>query len=94
MQLADRPTAIVCLNNLMASGVLLQLNQQGVDIRDIVVASYGSIEMAPLVAPHDSLITVKQYPYDMGNRAAQILLARLQKEGEEPREEILETGLD
>lgn len=71
------PTAIFAANDLMAIGVMQALRERGIDIpRDIAVVGFDDISAAKLVTP--PLTTVAQFQWQMGERAAEMLMARLQ----------------
>ncbi len=70
------PTAIFAANDLMAIGVMQALRERGIDIPgEIAVVGFDDISAARLVTP--PLTTVAQFQHNMGARAAEILLARL-----------------
>jgi LacI family transcriptional regulator len=71
-----KPTAIFAANDLMAIGVMQALRERQIDIPgDIAVVGFDDISAAKLVTP--SLTTVAQFQYQMGVKAAQILMERL-----------------
>lgn len=71
-----RPSAIFAANDLMAIGVMKALREAGLSVPgDIAVAGFDDISAASLVSP--GLTTVAQFQYDIGVRAAEILLGRL-----------------
>ena len=73
---AYKPTAIFAANDLMAIGVMQALRERGLLIpKDIAVVGFDDISAAKLVTP--SLTTVAQFQYQMGVKAAQILMERL-----------------
>ena len=73
---AARPSAIFAANDLMAIGVMQALRERDVAIPgDIAVVGFDDISAAKLVTP--SLTTVAQFQYQMGVKAAQILMERL-----------------
>lgn len=87
MQLAERPTAIFCANDLMAIGVLDYAREHTLRVPDdIAVVGYDDIEAASLVTP--ALTTVVNPAYEMGKAAGQLLLERITKEYEGPRREV------
>lgn len=46
------PTAIVCVNDIMAAGVLLELRERGIEVpRDISVTGFDNIELAKFCYP-------------------------------------------
>jgi LacI family transcriptional regulator len=71
-----KPTAIFAANDLMAIGVMQALRDGKIDIPgEIAVVGFDDISAAKLVTP--SLTTVAQFQYQMGVKAAQILMERL-----------------
>jgi LacI family transcriptional regulator len=76
-----RPQAIFCTNGPTALGVLRLLRDQGTEIpRDIAFATFDELTVDDLFTP--SITTVVQPAYDIGFRAAQMLLDRI--EGKAP----------
>ncbi|MBB6672437.1 LacI family DNA-binding transcriptional regulator [Cohnella nanjingensis] len=85
-----RPTAIVSLNNRMSLGVLLEIVRNGLRIPDdMAVASFGEVEAGSLLK-EPGLYYIDQHPYEMGTRAGELLLRRIQAKEEklEPACEI------
>ena len=79
--LNKRPQAIFCTNGPTALGVLRVLRDQGMAIpRDIAFATFDELTVDDLFSP--SITTVVQPAYDIGFKAAQLLLDRI--EGKEP----------
>ncbi|MFL5660317.1 MAG: LacI family DNA-binding transcriptional regulator [Ktedonobacteraceae bacterium] len=76
LQLADRPTAIFCANDLMAIGAMDVARETGITIPDdIAVVGYDDIEAASLVSP--ALTTIFNPGYEMGKTAGLLLLERI-----------------
>jgi LacI family transcriptional regulator len=74
---AFRPTAIFAANDLMAIGVMNAARERNIEIpREIAVVGFDDISAAKLVTP--PLTTVAQFQWQMGERAAQTLMERLQ----------------
>ena len=72
-----RPTAIACGNDLLAFGALLECAARGIAVpRQISVTGFDDIEFAAEVAP--PLTTIHIPTADIGRRAAERLLARLE----------------
>jgi DNA-binding LacI/PurR family transcriptional regulator len=72
-----RPQAIFCTNGPTALGVLRALRSQGMGIpRDIAFATFDELTVDDLCSP--SITTVVQAAYDIGFRAAQLLLDRIE----------------
>lgn len=70
------PTAIFAANDLMAIGIMQALRDRGLTIpNDMAVVGFDDISAARLVTP--SLTTVAQFQYQMGVKAAQVLMERL-----------------
>ncbi|MFZ0215345.1 MAG: LacI family DNA-binding transcriptional regulator [Candidatus Dormiibacterota bacterium] len=70
------PTATFVNNDLMAIGALRALREAGLDVPgDMAVVGFDDIAMAALVDP--GLTTIAQHPLEIGRRAAELLLARL-----------------
>ena len=75
--LAAPPQAIFCTNGPTALGVLRLLRDRGTAIpRDIAFATFDELTVDDLFSP--SITTVVQPAYDIGFKAAQILLDRIE----------------
>ncbi|MET3898040.1 LacI family transcriptional regulator [Devosia sp. UYZn731] len=75
-----RSTAIFAANDLMAIGAMQAIRERGLSIpEDIAVAGFDDISAARLVWP--GLTTVAQFQYEMGVKAAEILMERLHGKG-------------
>lgn len=80
----QRPTALVCFNDLVAIGVTLALAQHGLTPgRDLSVVGFDDIMEAALRTP--ALTTVAIEPRQLGRRAAELVLQRLDSPGGTPR---------
>jgi LacI family transcriptional regulator len=76
LRLPDPPTALIAANNKMTLGALLSIREQGLSIpEDVSVIGFDDMEWAPLANP--PLTTVAQPSYEMGVRAAQMLLDKI-----------------
>ena len=85
-----RPDAVFCTNGPTALGVLRALRTCGLETpRDIAFATFDELTVDDLFTP--SITTVVQPAYDIGFRAAQILLQRI--EGEAPEGEVISVRL-
>jgi LacI family transcriptional regulator len=68
------PTAIMCVSDLVALGVMRLLRRRGIRVPDdIAVVGYDDVPFAAELAT--SLTTVRQPMYDLGRAAAGLLLA-------------------
>jgi DNA-binding LacI/PurR family transcriptional regulator len=80
-------TAILCANDLLAVGAMAAAKSLGRSLPDeMAVLGFDDFEFAAYVDP--PLTTVALPGYDMGRRAAELLLACLQ-EGEFPEKEVV-----
>ena len=85
--LAEPPTAVVCGNDLLAVGVLLEAEQRGLDVpRDLSVVGIDNLEIASHIAP--SLTTIHLPTAELGREVAEHLLARLRGERRASRTEM------
>jgi LacI family transcriptional regulator len=73
---APRPTAIFCGNDTLAVGALKALADLGISRSEVTVVGYDDIEIAshPLFA----LTTVNQFGAQMGRKAVELLLERIE----------------
>ncbi|MGY1704559.1 LacI family DNA-binding transcriptional regulator [Geodermatophilus sp. SYSU D00697] len=70
---ADRPTAVVCANDLLALGVLQEMVRAGVRVPDeFAIVGYDDIEFAAAAAV--PLTSVRKPRQLLGRRAAELLL--------------------
>lgn len=82
---AERPTALLCANDLMAIGALEHCKAAGLDVpRDISIVGFDDLPFAGLLTPR--LTTVRQPARHMGERAANLLFALLASDGGESLE--------
>lgn len=80
LQLRVPPTAIFCANDEMAVGVLKIANTLGIRVpKDLSIAGFDNIPLATQVWP--PLTTIKQPVAEMGERAAEILIRRIEDRG-------------
>ncbi len=93
----EAPDAIVAYNDLVAIGAMKALQRQGLRVpEDVAVMGFDDIEVAAFTSP--TLSTWRQPRYEMGVRAAEVLLDLLREEdgrredGEEPPREIAFSG--
>ncbi len=71
------PSALVVINDLMAIGVMLALQEAGYSIpNDVAVLGFDDITEATIVRP--ALTTIEQNPRDIGTMLAQALFERLE----------------
>jgi len=76
LALTPRPTAVFAANDLMALGAYLAIREAGLHIpHDVAVVGFDNIPTSRLVSP--PLTTVDQFQHRVGQRAAEMLLERL-----------------
>lgn len=95
LDLEQRPTAIFAANNTIAMGVIKAVDRRGLHIpQDIALVCFDDIPNLSLVFP---FLTVAVQPaYEIGVRAAQLLMSRLEGPGTSnlpPRHIVLPTRL-
>lgn len=84
--------SVFCANDLIALGVIKALREKGVKIpEDIGIVGFDDIYMTTLIEPQ--LTTVHQPNYQMGYKAAQMLVDIIEENIVEQKEEILKTKL-
>lgn len=70
----DRPTALICANDLMAVGALEYCKQHGISVpEDLSIAGFDDLPFARLLTPR--LTTASQPASDMGRAAANLLFS-------------------
>lgn len=73
VEMRMRPTAIICGNDLLALGVLLELQERHLRVPDdFALVGYDDVEFAAALSP--PLSSVRQPPYQMGKAAARLLV--------------------
>lgn len=71
-----RPTALFAANNFIAIGAYQQLREAGLRVpEDVSMATFDEMPLTTLIEPFFTVVA--QPAYDMGQRATQLLLARL-----------------
>jgi LacI family transcriptional regulator len=74
LDLEERPTAVVCVNDQIALTVLRTLVERGIRVpRDISLVGYDDVEFAAMLSP--SLTSIRLPKYELGRAAAQLLIA-------------------
>ncbi|WP_310831173.1 LacI family DNA-binding transcriptional regulator [Paenibacillus pedocola] len=80
LELPERPTAVFASGDLLALGAVMAARDSGLSVpEDISVMGYDDIELARYVTP--ALTTVRQDTANLGTRAAEILLASIDRKG-------------
>ena len=77
---AVRPQALIFASDNMAAGAILEAPELGIAFpRDCAIAGFGDTPIAARVRP--GLTTVRPAPYDIGRKAAQVVLELLARRG-------------
>ena len=77
----DRPTAVMCGNDVLAAGALMMARNLGISVPgDVSITGFDDIEIAEIVYP--ALTTVHVPHREMGRGAARLLIAL--RNGEDP----------
>lgn len=79
MREADRPTAVICGNDVLGVGALGRAHAMGVDVpRQVSITGFDDIELAKVATP--SLTTVHVPHRKMGRKAARALVEMVEKQ--------------
>ncbi len=85
--LSNPPDAIFCGNDTTALSAMLYLKEQGINVpEDIAIVGFSNEPFSEVVTP--SISTIKQPGFEMGQKAAQMLIGQIENE---QREEYFET---
>ncbi|MBZ0285418.1 MAG: LacI family transcriptional regulator [Anaerolineae bacterium] len=77
LQVGDLPRALFVVNDLMAIGVILTLQEAGYRVpEDIAIMGFDNIPEATIVRP--TLTTIAQDPRDLGLKLAESLFSRIE----------------
>jgi LacI family transcriptional regulator len=88
----EPPTAVVAGNDLIALGCLDVLAERGLECpRDVSIVGFNDIPLMDRVTP--AMTTVRLPQYEMGRRAAELLLGRVAGDRQRERPIVLEPRL-
>jgi LacI family transcriptional regulator len=83
-----RPTAVFCANDLLALGLIRGLAKQGIRVpEDLAVVGYDDVDFANVLSP--PLTTIRQPKYELGYKAAQLLLEETQYPEHHTHDQVL-----
>ena len=84
----QQPTAVFCANDLLALGFMRGLAKQGICIpQDMAVVGYDDVDFANVLSP--PLTTIRQPKYELGYKAAQLLLEETQNPDHHTHQQII-----
>jgi DNA-binding LacI/PurR family transcriptional regulator len=84
---ADRPTAVTCYNDLVALGLIRALRELDVSVPgDVSVVGFDNLSILPYVGV--PLTTVHVPKVEMGERATEMLIRRIEAKESLPAERI------
>jgi len=93
LRLIPRPTAIFAGNDMIALGSLLAIRELGLRCsEDISLIGFDDLDLGETTDP--ALTSVSQSGYQLGTRAARILLDRIQGDKSPAKHIVLETSLN
>lgn len=89
LDLDEPPTAVVSGNNFMTIGLLRAISERGLRVpEDLALVAFDDFEWADLFAPR--LTVIRQPTAELGARAVELLLGRLEEPSRPVRTERLE----
>lgn len=91
LSLSSPPTAVFCSNDYIAFGAIKGAREAGLELpEDLSIVGFDDMQTAPYMVP--ALTTVRQPAYEMGRRAAELLL-QPDKTETKPIQDMMETSL-
>ncbi len=91
-EMSDKPTAVLCMNNMMSIGALKCLKAKGINLPDdLSICSYDGIENMELMATRPSVACFN--PYEIGTRVGNAILERITHPRQKNRQFIFEPAM-
>ncbi|WP_050179995.1 LacI family DNA-binding transcriptional regulator [Domibacillus robiginosus] len=88
----DPPTALVAANDLSFMEVMKFAKENGLKIgQDLAIIVFDNIKFADIYEP--AVTTISQPAYEMGTKAAELLIEQIMKQPVEPQTHVLKTSL-
>jgi LacI family transcriptional regulator len=89
--LKDRPTAVFCSNDYIALGAIKGAREAGFTLPDdLSIVGFDDMQTASYMVP--ALTTIRQPAYNMGKRAAELLLQLVENQTK-PVQQMMESSL-
>lgn len=85
-------SAVFVANNIMTMGAISYFQEQYIKIPDeMAIVGFDDYDWAKIINP--PLTTIKQPAFELGQKAAEVILDRIRNQQQEPQEYILDTTL-
>lgn len=92
LQLEHPPTAVFSCNDMMAAGAMHAIYEQGLHIpEDIAIVGFDDVPQTQVIIP--ALTTIRQPHEEMGSKATEMLIDRLEGKDEQINQVIFSTTL-
>lgn len=92
LDISQPPTAIFCMNDLMALGAIAAIHERGLRIpEDIAVVGYDDMRFAPYTVP--ALTTMHAPETELGERAGELLIELMNKRSRKHKQQVLKPEL-
>lgn len=92
LALSDRPTAILASDDVLAFGAMRAAGELGYRLpEDLAIIGFNDIRLAELANP--SLTSVRVHMHELGEAAADLLIAQIQDRNIVPGHKIVDTSL-
>lgn len=90
LDLADPPTALFAARNVISEGAVMALQDRG-RTHQVALVGFDDLAVAEMLDPAISVVT--QHTHEIGTRAIDLLLSRLDGDTSPPRTEVVATTL-
>ena len=92
LNLKDKPTAVFCLNDFTAIGVIQRLQELGLRVPDdIAVVGFDDLPISSMIGV--PLTTVSQPRYEIGKKAGEVVIDKIEGKQTEVKEIVLDVEL-
>jgi DNA-binding LacI/PurR family transcriptional regulator len=89
LSLPDPPQAVLAFHDYVALDAMQVCKARGLRInQDISFVSFSNLSFCSYL-DHPPIASIEQFPYEMGEKAAQVLLTTLQDPEGAPRQEVV-----
>jgi LacI family transcriptional regulator len=92
LQQEERPDGFMCMNDYTATGVLLATKRLGLSVpEEVSIFGFSDSEVSQDTDP--MLSTINQHPFEMGEQAMNLLIDKIEKNEQSPKNKIIKTSL-